>query len=194
MGMKERESVMNRYAVLHVLLLVGLVGLTVWAVICFGLPDDVEHHGHNGAGIFSAAVALMCGAGVFFTRQLEIDALATKHRDELANVSCARNMFVEDVMDLARVVYETREPTDANMRDIRKQLVGFAMRGLRAGAPVGFVTSIDLNRAVIRDVVQSRINSGQFDLSMGEKWVAELVQFALADKPEPKKPADKSAA
>lgn len=174
MGMKERETIMNRYTVFYILLLACLIICSTWAVFRWN-PDTIV------ISIISVAMIFPCVGCMIFVRSVETKALTEKYALKMERTAHQRDMQLKEIVLLMGWVYETENPTNETMRSIRTRLFDCMIDTLRDGASVKIVKDYGQPDA-IRDLVQRAIKLHVLDLSKGEKWMAEFVQFALADK------------
>ena len=164
-------------------------------------------------GVFGM-FAIMCALGLRANHVMEIeeakDTLRTEHnRENNRHAACDREIasqhakvveqfgierevlmgghtrLAASLACVAREIYETRSPTDADMRTIRRKLVMCVIDTLYAGVLVTIVARQFASPDVIRDVVETMLKDGHFDLKDGPEWQRELVQYVLTGKAAP---------
>jgi len=207
MEMKERDTAMNRFTFLCSSLLLGAMSLAAVAMFLFCQPDDSAH----AFGALAALCALICG-GVLLTvlstkiKELEQpgacdvaeavrdgDEAFGKMLQERARVANALDQLATEISSVANKIYTYRSPTDADMRAIRRELIMYVINALYAGVEVTTVTRCLRSPDVIRDVVQTMLKDGRFDLTNGPEWQGELAKYVFTGKPTVDAPPDAAA-
>lgn len=208
METKEEDAAVKIRTIFYLLLLGGVVVLTAGAMHFLTGKDVFGSERYLGFFLLSC-LAMACIAGVMFVRSDEVgeyksqilcernmQAQQRAQREGELMITNAksvaeyyaygkaladqRDAHVIELAKLAGRIYSTRQPSNENMRQVRRDLVTAIIAQLEQGAAIESVTTV-LGADALRDVVEAQIKEGKLNLKTGAEWQRGLIQHVLSN-------------
>jgi len=167
-GKKERSGVMRQERSLVFYLLCFCLAFLIITVYCFTVATSAGYYFVGGGAAFVAAVM---GAFVYG----EYNLLCRAYEYSQRHLACK-------IAEIAGEVYGTRKPNNETLRLIRHRLIALLLEEMMSTPGVVSDVVMKISPGVIRDVVESKIKEGSWDLAYCKDWQRELAQYALKDK------------